>query len=105
MESTLRPRRGLAFALLLALLVGALTPAWALAAVGGQVPDNVAPWVAEAQLKGRANPSGQITVSLYLRLRDEAGLRRFISNVNLPGTPEYGRFLTAEQFRAAYAPA
>jgi subtilase family serine protease len=90
----------------LVLLAALAGPASALAAGtgNGQVPNNVAPWLADAKLVGHANPSGQATVSVYLKWRNEQGLADFLRNLYLPRTKEYRHFLTPQQFRAAYAP-
>src|SRR5262245_36046313 len=85
------------------LLAGSIISA-ALAAAG-QLPQNVPPWVSEAKLKGRANGAGRIVVSVYLQLRNEAGLRSLVRNLYTPGNPQYRQFLTPQQFRAAYSPA
>ncbi len=43
-----------------------------------------------------------LAVSLNLRNTDQ--LQAFIKNVNTPGNTVYGKFLTPDQFKAAYAP-
>src|SRR3954464_14230572 len=74
-------------------------------AAAAQIPDNVAPWVKQAKLTGRANLNGRIVVSAYLQLRNESGLRSFVQNLYTRGKPRYRQFLTPEQFHAAYSPA
>lgn len=43
-----------------------------------------------------------VVVSLKLRHPDQ--LQAFIRNVTTPGTPQYGQFLTPEQFKATFGP-
>lgn len=50
-------------------------------------------------------PNAQpIGVAVSLRMRDEAGLTRFIQEVSDPSSPSYRRFLTTAQFRSRFAP-
>ncbi|PXV55325.1 xanthomonalisin [Dyella jiangningensis] len=43
-------------------------------------------------------------VAVSLNLRNAEQLQAFIKNVNTPGNPSFGKFLTPAQFKAAYAP-
>jgi subtilase family serine protease len=93
-------------ALVFVTLFGAmLSPGVTLAATSAKVANNTAPWLSQAKLVRHANPTGQMTISLYLNLRNEAGLRQFLANVSRPGSAQYRHFLTSQQFRAAYSPA
>ena len=47
----------------------------------------------------------RIVVSVYLQLRNEAGLRTLVRNLYTPGNPQYRQFLTPAQYHAAYSPA
>ena len=70
-----------------------------------QLPDNVPPWAGAAAQTGRADGGQHILVSVYLKLRNEAGLQKFVRDVYTRGNAQYRRFLTPQEFRAAYAPA
>lgn len=76
-----------------------------MAASSNQVANNVAPWLKDAKLTGRANGNGRIGISVYLQLQNEQALQTLIRNLYTPGSAQYRKFLTPEQFRAAYAPA
>ena len=69
-----------------------------------QVPNNVAPWLAQSKLTGPSNPNGQVVVSVYLNLSNESGLAQFIQQLYTPGSAQYHQFLTPAQFHAAYSP-
>ncbi|MFD7451055.1 protease pro-enzyme activation domain-containing protein [Kitasatospora sp. NPDC059827] len=68
------------------------------------LPNTVNPAVAHSEKKGDVPAEQQISVAVSLKLRDSAGLDRFLAAVATPGTPEYGTYLTPEQFSARYAP-
>ncbi|MFJ7245719.1 protease pro-enzyme activation domain-containing protein [Kitasatospora sp. NPDC098652] len=68
------------------------------------LPNTVNPAVAHSEKKGDVPAEQQLSVAVSLKLRDSAGLDRFLAAVATPGTPEYGKYLTPEQFSAQYAP-
>jgi subtilase family serine protease len=68
------------------------------------VADAKPSWVAGAKAIGDAAGSERIEVKLYLALRDQAGLERAVESVSSPDSPQYGGYLTPQQFRARYAP-
>src|SRR6476620_6690092 len=68
------------------------------------LPNNMAPWLATASKTGRADASQKILVSVYVKLQNEAGLQKLVHDLYTPGNPQFHRFLTPEQFRAAYSP-
>ncbi|MER7671726.1 protease pro-enzyme activation domain-containing protein [Kitasatospora sp. NPDC096128] len=68
------------------------------------LPNTVNPAVAHSEKKGDVPAEQQISVSVSLKLRDAAALDRFLGAVATPGTPEYGRYLTPEQFTARFGP-
>ncbi|MEU9130053.1 protease pro-enzyme activation domain-containing protein [Kitasatospora sp. NPDC048540] len=68
------------------------------------LPNTVTPAVARSQKQGDVPAAQQLSVSVSLKLRNTAGLDRFLAAVATPGTPEYGHYLTPEQFTAAYGP-
>ncbi|MBE7211898.1 MAG: peptidase S53, partial [Gluconacetobacter diazotrophicus] len=51
-----------------------------------------------------ANAATPVTVSVALALRNEADLDRATAEIAAPGNANYGRFLSAAEFLAAYAP-
>ena len=53
---------------------------------------------------GRAPASTQIHLALTLGYRDQAGLDALVQAQATPGSPQYRRYLTAEQFNARFAP-
>ncbi|MFF2075082.1 protease pro-enzyme activation domain-containing protein [Kitasatospora sp. NPDC058162] len=68
------------------------------------LPNTVNPAVAHSEKKGDVPAEQQISVSVSLKLRDAASLDRFLGAVATPGTPEYGQYLTPEQFTARFGP-
>ena len=48
--------------------------------------------------------SKPLHVAVSLTLRNASPLQTFIKDVNTPGTAVFGKFLTAEQFKASFAP-
>ncbi|MFH9349363.1 protease pro-enzyme activation domain-containing protein [Kitasatospora sp. NPDC017646] len=68
------------------------------------LPNTVNPAVAHSEKKGDVPAEQQISVTVDLKLRDSAELDRFLAAVTTPGAPEYGRYLTPEQFTARYGP-
>ncbi|GAA3029790.1 hypothetical protein GCM10010519_66450 [Streptomyces lactacystinicus] len=68
------------------------------------LPNTVNPAVAHSEKKGDVPAAQQIAVSVSLKLRDSDALDRFLTAVATPGTPEYGHYLTPEQFTARFGP-
>ncbi|MFJ7909641.1 protease pro-enzyme activation domain-containing protein [Kitasatospora sp. NPDC096204] len=68
------------------------------------LPNTVNPAVAHSEKKGDVPAAQQIAVSVSLKLRDADALDRFLTAVATPGTPEYGHYLTPEQFTARFGP-
>jgi subtilase family serine protease len=89
-----------AVASVLAVLVVGSTAARATAST--KVQGNVAPWISSATVAGRANQAATVHVSVYLGLRDPAGLQRYLRDLFTKGSPSYRRFLTPGQFHATY---
>src|SRR5215469_1341042 len=86
------------------LSVCVLTAILTVACGAAQLPNNVPPWLAQAKLVGPSDGNGQAAVAMYLQLTNVAGLEALIHDLCTPGTASYGRFLTPEQFQAAYSP-
>ncbi|MEV7185930.1 protease pro-enzyme activation domain-containing protein [Kitasatospora sp. NPDC093102] len=68
------------------------------------LPNTVNPAVAHSEKKGDVPAAQQIAVSVSLKLRNTDALDRFLTAVATPGTPEYGHYLTPEQFTAQFGP-
>ncbi len=65
---------------------------------------NVSPWLARATLAGGVEDSRPVRITVFLNLRDVAGLQALIKSQSTPHSAGYGKYLTPEQFHAAYAP-
>ncbi|MFJ8473839.1 protease pro-enzyme activation domain-containing protein [Kitasatospora sp. NPDC094011] len=68
------------------------------------LPNTVNPAVAHSEKKGDVPAEQQISVAVSLKLRNSDELDHFLSAVTTPGTPEFGQYLTPEQFSARFAP-
>jgi subtilase family serine protease len=76
------------------------TPGGALA----QSAKNVSRWVASAQKVGSAAEAQQVHFSMFLGFKNQSDLKALIAAQSTPGSKQYGKFLTPEQFRARFAP-
>jgi len=65
---------------------------------------NVSRWVSAAQKVGAAENSREVHFAMFLGLRNKDGLKALIAEQYRPGSAEYGKFLTPDQFRARFAP-
>lgn len=61
-------------------------------------------WATAAADRGAVPASQELALRVVLNLRDEAGAEQEALAVSTPGNAAYGKFLTPDQFRAAYAP-
>ncbi|MFD8702231.1 protease pro-enzyme activation domain-containing protein [Kitasatospora sp. NPDC059648] len=68
------------------------------------LPNTVNPAVAHSEKKGDVPAEQQISVAVSLKLRNSAELDRFLTAVTTPGAPEFGRYLTPQQFADRFAP-
>ncbi|MEU9043216.1 MULTISPECIES: protease pro-enzyme activation domain-containing protein [unclassified Kitasatospora] len=68
------------------------------------LPNTVNPAVAHSDKKGDVPAEQQISVAVSLKLRNADALDRFLTAVATPGTPEFGKYLTPEQFTARFGP-
>ncbi|MCH0570200.1 immune inhibitor A [Streptomyces sp. MUM 136J] len=68
------------------------------------LPQTVNPSVGHSHRIGDLPVGQKLSVSVSLKLRDSAGLDRFLAAVGTPGSPEYGHYLTPAQFAARFAP-
>ncbi|MGW2249499.1 protease pro-enzyme activation domain-containing protein [Kitasatospora sp. NPDC001660] len=69
-----------------------------------ELPNTVNPAVARSEKKGDVPAEQQISVAVSLKLRDADALDRFLAAVTTPGTPEFGKYLTPEQFNERFGP-
>src|SRR6201989_1089754 len=53
---------------------------------------------------GQLPVSQPLTVRLGLQVQNKDALLTFVKNVSNPTSPQYGQFLTPEEFAASYAP-
>jgi subtilase family serine protease len=65
---------------------------------------NAQPKLTRAHLRGASPGSERIDVRLYLADQNAAELDSAVQAVSTPGSADYGKYLTGEQFRARYAP-
>ena len=65
---------------------------------------NVSHWVARAQRLGAAPDAQRVSVTLFLSFRNQGTLKNLIDAQSSPGSAQYGRYLTPQQFRAQFAP-
>ncbi|MFD0279001.1 protease pro-enzyme activation domain-containing protein [Kitasatospora sp. NPDC127111] len=68
------------------------------------LPNTVTPAVARSEKKGDVPADQQLSVAVSLKLRNTAELDRFLAAIATPGTPEYGRYLTPQQFTERFGP-
>jgi kumamolisin len=59
---------------------------------------------ARARDAGPTAASSLITTAIILNVTDPQGLENFVADTTTPGSPDYHRFLTVEQFRDRFAP-
>ena len=62
-------------------------------------------WAVPTALRAQVPTDQVVSARVYLPWRDPAGLAATTAEVSTPGNPAYGHYLSAEQFRARYAPA
>ena len=75
-----------------------------LAGAAHAAPNNVSPWVARSATVGDENEARPVDIILYLSFRDQDGLKKLVASQSNPHSPQYGKYLTPEQFHAAYSP-
>jgi len=102
--------------MLLALCFISISPevAWAanrnatLAADAGigaaRLEGTVSPWIAKARKLRPVEDDRTVTITAFLRWRNQSELTRLVDDVSTPGNPQYGQYLTPEQFHAAFSP-
>ncbi|GAA1965949.1 protease pro-enzyme activation domain-containing protein [Kitasatospora viridis] len=66
--------------------------------------NTVTPAVAHSQKQGDVPADQQLSVAVSLKLRNAADLDAFLAKVSDPKSPQYGHYLTPQQFADRYAP-
>ncbi|MBV8063773.1 MAG: hypothetical protein JOY51_09260, partial [Nevskia sp.] len=92
---------------MLSLALLAAAPLAAVAAAGSSwVSTNTKAWptLAKVNYLGAAPASKPLHIAVALRLKYLSDLQKFIVQVNTPGNPTFGHYLTPSQFAATYAP-
>ena len=81
-----------------------LAPVMSDASLTDGVAATVPGFTKAATLVGPADPSRAIHLVVFLAYPNQANVDAFVSAVNNPSSPVYGKFLTPDQFAATYAP-
>lgn len=88
------------------ILAASLTAGPASAASGrAELAGSQPAWANAQSLRSAAPASDFVNVRVYLNWRDDAAAQQLAVAVSTPGSPDYGHFLTAAQFRQQFAPA
>lgn len=61
-------------------------------------------WTRVATVSGRTPATQPVTVSLWLAVRDEAGLANLARSVSTPGSASYGHYISADDFHQRFSP-
>ncbi|WP_344307036.1 S53 family peptidase [Fodinicola feengrottensis] len=61
-------------------------------------------WTTQAKTAGAVPDSTPVTFGVNVSLRDSAGLQQYVQQVSTPGSSNFRKFLTPQQFADAYAP-
>jgi len=62
-------------------------------------------WATPSSFVAQLEPSTKLTVQVHLRMQNETAAQAQFADINNPDSPNYGNFLTDDQFDALYAPA
>lgn len=68
------------------------------------IPGTTPAWATSDHASGTPSGSAKVTFRVGLKLRDAATAEQFVRTVSDPASLNYGRYLTAAQFNARYAP-
>ena len=90
---------------LLTATLGAASAANAAPSSRATLPGSVPSWATASAFKGAADPSDHVGFRVYLGWRGGDAAAAYASAVSTPSSPDYGHYLTPQQFRAKYAPA
>jgi subtilase family serine protease len=64
----------------------------------------VSPWLSRAIKVGPADENKRVVITAYLGWRNQTELDQLVEDQTTPGSRSYGRFLSPEQFHAAFSP-
>src|SRR5271169_4984058 len=65
---------------------------------------STSPRLRAAAVREREDPTNHHNIVVGLDLRNRADLEQFLADVQNPASPNYGRFLTEDEFNARYEP-
>jgi subtilase family serine protease len=74
------------------------------AAPARKAVDPASSWTAHAGSPSNLASNAQVSVKVWLAARNTAALNAFVASVSNPHSSNYGAYLTADQYRAQYAP-
>jgi subtilase family serine protease len=74
------------------------------AAGAATLSGNTAGWLKNASKVGVASGTESVTIALHMALPNTAGLKAFVKQVSTPGSAQYGRYLTSDEFAQRFAP-
>ncbi len=99
-------RRSLAGTIIVgAVVAGCLSAAGpASAAPARKTVDPASSWTAHAGSASSLPSNAQVYVKVWLSARNTAALKAFVASVSDPRSANYGAYLSADQYRAQYAP-
>ncbi len=69
-----------------------------------EMPGLVPAWATTSAFAGVVGPTEVVEAQLLLPWRDRSGVADFVRRVSDPASPDYGHYLTPDQFRARFAP-
>ena len=101
-----RYRRSLAGTIIVgAVVAGGLAAAGpASAAPARKTVDPASSWTAHAGSASSLPSTAQVSVKVWLSARNTAALKALVASVSNPHSANYGAYLSADQYRAQYAP-
>lgn len=74
------------------------------AAPARKTVDPASSWTAHAGHASSLPSTSQVSVKVWLSARNTAALKAFVAGVSNPHSANYGAYLSADQYRAQYAP-
>ena len=92
------------FVMALSALVVICSPAIARAGLTDGIAAKVPIFTQVAQLAGPADPTRQVRLVVFLAYPDQPSVDAFVSAVNDPSSPTYGRFLSQAKFTTRFGP-
>jgi subtilase family serine protease len=66
--------------------------------------ENVPHWAVPEKRVDSASDSQRVTIVAFLSFRNQAGLKNLIAAQSTPGSSQYGKYLTPEEFHAQFSP-